>query len=30
MGWALPISSFLNTLPGMPKPSHGIQDGVLR
>ena len=30
MGWALPIGSFLNTIPGMLKLSHGIQDSMPR
>ena len=28
--WALLTGSSLNTIPGMLKPSHGIQDNVLR
>ena len=29
MVWALSTSSFLNTIPGMSKTSHGIQDNML-
>jgi len=30
MVWALPAGSSLNTIPGIAKPNHGIQDNVLR